>query len=307
MIAAAALIAACGGPHGAYSPRVPAGSEAARDAVFALEREGRTTEALEGYRVLCEGAEPSARACYDRARLLLESGAVEAGRTASAAFLRRFPGSALAQPALKRLARSFMDAGEEEAGLAVLEGLAADLARTDAGDSVDREIARLHERAGDVAGQRRALLRIADRGRWGSQLWDDALWRLSRMDREDGDAAAEERRLRELLGARESSRLIGSYGSPHHDDAQLRLGLLRAEAGDVPGALGILLDLGDLETSTLRDDALFEAARLELARGDRQGACALLARVLGVKDASAARRARSLHLETGCPGVGNAP
>lgn len=304
MVAAAVLFAACGGPHGAYTPSLPTQAEAALDAVRALEREGRTTEALEGYRALCEAGEPLPRACHDRARLLLRTGATAAGRGASLQFLRRFPDSGLAQGAVKRLARSFLDSGELEAGLEALEALSAELSRTDAADSVDREIARLHEHAGDVDGQRRTLLRIAARGRFGSQLWDDALWRLSRLEGEAGDAGAEERWLRELLGAREPSRLIGSYESPHHDDAQLRLGLLRAEAGDVPGALGILLDLGERETSTLRDDALFEAARLELARGERSGACDLLRRVLAIRDASAGRRAGRLHGELGCEGAG---
>ncbi len=294
----------CGGPHGAYSPRVPGEDEVAREAVFALEKEGRTTEALEGYRVLCGREPPVARACYDRARLLFETGAVEAARADSGSFLRRFPGSALAQPAVKRLSRSFAEAGEADAGLSLLGRLSADLADTDAGDSIDREIARLHEGAGRPEAEREALERIVARGRWGSQLWDDAAWRLAVLAREREDPAGEERCLRRLVEAWEPSKVIGSHTSPHHDDALLRLGRLRAERGDRDGALGILLGLGDAGTSRLRDDALLEAARLRLARGDGPGACALLERVLAIRDASAAREARVLHLENGCGGSG---
>ncbi|HUT79137.1 MAG TPA: hypothetical protein VM285_15675, partial [Polyangia bacterium] len=273
--------------------------------VFALEQGGRTTEALEGYRALCEREPPSARACYDRSRLLFESGAVEAGRTASAAFLRRFPGSALAQPAVKRLARSWADAGDEAGGIAALGILAAELAASGAGDSIDRELARLHGRAGDVAGERAALERIAARGRWGSQLWDDAVWRLCVLAREQGDASGEERQLRRLVDSFEPSRLIGTSTSPYHGRALLRLGVLRAERGFPDDALALLLQLGELETSRQRDDALFEAARIRLARSDLPGACALLARVVAIEDASAARRARSLHSEAGCGGTGD--
>jgi len=297
---AAALLAACGGPHGAYTPSVPTEAEAARDAIRALEREGRVTEALEGYRRLCERERPLGRACYDRARLLLREGAVAAGRSESLAFARRFPDSAMVQPAVKRLARSYFETDETEAGLAALGALSGELAETAAGATVDREIARLYQWTGDAAGESEALERIAARGRWGSTLWDDAVWRLALLARAAGDDREEERQLSRLLAARERSRLIGSYASPFHGAALLRLGLLRERAGDTRGALEALLELGDEETSRLRDDALFEAARIRLGQGDMGGACALLERVLGIKDASAARKARALHRESGC-------
>jgi hypothetical protein len=301
-LALGALLAALSGACGAaveeteYFPSTPSPAEAEWERYHALERAGGFDEALAGYRAMCEGTPPYERACYDLSRLLFELDRHAEGRAATASFLTGFPENPLAQPAVKRLSRHHVDSGTVPAGIGVLGELADAVRGSDAEDSIRYQLARLHREAGHQGAEARELQRILKAGRWESQLWDDAIWRLIEIRREQEDQAAEERLLRKLLDTREESRLIGSHNSPYHDDALLRLGQLRLEQGEEQAAYRLFMELWRWETSRMRDDGLLWAAKVRLAQGRTRDACKLLGRLIEkVPDGGAVREARDLR------------
>jgi tetratricopeptide (TPR) repeat protein len=297
------LATGCGSGYQApaYEPSTPTPEEAEWDRLHALEEAGSSDEALAGYERLCGGDPAYPRACYDLSRLLFELERYDEARQASLAFVTRFPEHALVQPAVKRLSRHFAEQPRIAAGVGVLTDLAAGVKGTDAEDTVIYEIARLHREAGDTDAEVRALRRVIKMGRWQSQLWNDSIWRLIEIRGEQGDKAAEERLLEEVLEARESSWLIGSYTQGIQDDAMLRLGRLRLEDGRVEAAYDLFIELSEWETSRARDDGLLWAAKTRLSQGRTKEACKLLLRLLKkMPDASSHREAAELQLSIGC-------
>ncbi|MFO8071616.1 MAG: tetratricopeptide repeat protein [Polyangia bacterium] len=290
-------------PHGAYTPRRPPAEELRWEELHRAERAGRLEEALRGYSEMCSAPEPYSRACYDSTRVMFELGPLEAARRRTAEFLLRFPDEALAPAAARRLARSYVRSGEIDRGVEEIGRLIGKTEGGEVNDSLIYELARLHREAGRREAEAEALDRIASRGRWQSQLWDDSLWHLVEIRREQGDTRAEQRRLEQLLDAREESHLIGSYDSPYHDDALLRLGELKRERGDIEGALEAFDRLAGWETSGLRDDAMLEAARLRLDQGRREECCDLLEELIEkMPESVGAREATELMERSGCPG-----
>jgi TolA-binding protein len=299
----AASLCGCGGgyrpkPHEPYEPT---DEEAEWDRHHQAEKDGRFDEALAGYDAMCRRDEPYPRACYDLSRLLFELERFAEARAAALAFVGRFPDNALVQPAAKRLGRHYAEAARIDEGVTELGRLASKVAGSDAEDTVIYQIARLHREAGRLDAEARELERIVAMGRWNSQLWNDSIWRLAEVRGEQGDPAAEERLLEQLLDSRESSVLIGSYTTGLHDDAMLRLGRLRLERGRADEAYDTFVELSKWKTSRERDDALLWAARARIAQGRDADACELLERLLDeMPDASAVREARQLHSASGC-------
>lgn len=303
VLGALAATVGCGGGYRStpYEPSTPDPQKAEWDRYHAAERDGRTDEALAGYEAMCRRDAPYPRACYDLSRLLFELERRAEAREATVAFVTRFPESALAPTAVKRLGRHYADSGRLEEGVAELHGMARQVAGTDVEDSVIYEIARLHRKAGQLEAEARELERIVAMERWNSQLWNDAIWRLAEVRGEQGDPAAEERVLKRLLASRESSVLIGSYTTGYHDDAMLRLGQLRLEQGRTDAAYDTFIELSRWKTSRARDDGLLWAAKTRLAQRRVDDACALLARLLErMPDASSAREAGKLFESSGC-------
>jgi len=270
------------------------------DRVHDMAQQGRTDEALAGYLSLCEG-HAMARACYDHARLLFEAGKEAEGRTRTLAFVRAYPQHALVQPAVKRIARSYRSAGEQNEGIDVLERLAEEVKGSESWDTIEYARAGLFRSIPDLEGERAVLMRVVDAGRWGSQLWDNAIWRAVEIARAQKKPDEEKKLIRRMLDAREESRLIASYHSPHYDDGLLRLGVLYEEEGNVDKALSTWRELIRWKTSRLRDDALLRTARLFKQQGDMRQACRHLQRLLDeMGDSSSAREARKLRVDWGC-------
>lgn len=136
--------------------------------------------------------------------------------------------------------------------------------------------------------------------RWESQLWDDAMWRLIQIYKASGNALEEEQHIEALLATRESSWAIGSYNSPFHDDALLRLGYIYFERGSHDRAKACFEELAAQETSRLSDDALLGLARVERAGGRKEAACRLLQRIASMTAASERRRAADMRAAMGC-------
>jgi len=266
--------------HDEYVPSQPSPAEVEWERCHQLERDGQTVDALACYQSQCAATPVYERSCYDRSRLLYAAGRTAEGRAATAEFLVRFPGNPLCQPAAKRLGRDYRTAGAYDAGAAELGRLAAATAGTDAEDSIRYELARLHREAGQLEAEVSELEAIVELGRWESQLWDDALWRLIEIQREQGRPSEEERLVRKLIATREEARLIGRHNSPFLDDAQLRLGQLLLERGEHRAAYRAFMDLWGWETSRMRDDGLLWAAKTRIEQGRTKDACKQLGKLL---------------------------
>lgn len=270
------------------------------DAAHDAEDGERLAEADTGYRLLCEKDPPYVRACFDRARLLYRTDTAAAAREASIRTILRFPNEAFVQSLVKRTARSYLDADAVAEGVTALTALERKMKNDEARDTVLFEIARLARAGNDVAAETETLTTLVRSfGRWQSQLWDDAVWRLSQICRETNELNAEIEWLNTLLAERESSRLIGSYASPYHDDGLLRLGEIFLEAGRFEAAESMFSDLAATSTSRLKDDGALGLARVDLARGHVRAACEKLRRIQQ-KDGSAKRTAAGLAASNGC-------
>ncbi len=292
--------AVCCRPHAPHlvDPRSP--EEKRWDEIHDLENEGRVNDALDGYLSLCNESPSYTRACFDRARLLFEVGDVEKARTLAVELISRYPNGPFTLSAVKRLARSYLDGNAIKAGRMVMTALAKPLKDTEIWDTLVFEAAHLAREEKDVEGETFELTRLVNQsGRWQSQLWDDAVWRLAEINRQTGRTDEEVRWLTKLKDAQESSRLIGSYTSPFYDDALLRLGEIHLSRNDFDRARIEFGTLSQLSTSRKNDDGLLGLARVDLAEGRILDACAKLAEVQR-QDGSAKRRASKLWVREGC-------
>ncbi len=303
-IAAAAALAGCGPPHSAYLRTDETPEERAWEVNHAAESAGRIDEAIAGYRGQCDAKPSYARACYDLARALLDAGRDAEGREAAARFIAEHPSNTLVQAAASHLSRSYEEAGEAAAGAVALGELAARIRGKDGWDSVQHEIARLQRIAGNAEAEAEALHAIVARGRWNSQVWDDAIWRLIELAAARGDRAGEAALLEQLIATREPSHLIGSYNSQYHDDALLRLGRLYLDDGRLDRAYDLFMELARWETSRKRDDGYYWAAVVRVRQGKGGAACDLLRTLLEKEPGSSAEReAIELMGQERCGGV----
>jgi len=298
------VVAGCG-PNRGYSPPGFTPAEAAWERHHDEERAGRLEAAAEGYRALCVESPDFPRACYDRARVLFDLGRIAEARAEATKLVVEHPEHALAPVVVKRLAASYADAGEADAGVAALEDLASRTRGTDAWDSEEFEIARLHRARGDGESEARALSKVVDLGRWGGQLWPDAIWRLIELASDRGDRAEEERLLEKLIASREESHLIASYDTKFQAEAYLRLGRILLGEGKLDRAYGTFMTLAGWETSRESDDGYYWAAVTRIRQGRAADACKLLRTVSSEMPwSSSVDDAEGLMREARCGGVG---
>jgi tetratricopeptide (TPR) repeat protein len=291
----------CGG-HRRRADHVHDDEEAKWDIHHEAERAGRIEEALAGYWAMCQRTPAFVRACFDYARLTFEVEPIREARKITRKTILRFPNDALCQSAVKRLRRSYRD--ELDAGIRELGRLAKETEGKGVHDTVLFEVARLARSADDPERESGTLLKLVSRyDRWESQLWDDAVWRLIEIYRDTKERSAEKKWLRKLLDAREKSALIGSYNSPYHDDALLRLGEIQMAENRQEEALATFMELGRDKKSRLRDEGLLGAARVREALGDTAEACRLLRKIIVELDAtgSGRRKAEALARRIPCP------
>lgn len=297
----AALVAfGCGGsaPHPEYAPDA---MEAKWDVHHEEERNGSTAEALLGYQTMCGLSTPYVRACFDYARLLFKTAPVSDARAAASQVILRFPDSAHCQSAVKRLKRSYKD--DPRLGMSELSTIAEKIDGKECHDTLIFENAKLARSAEDQEAEIGKLKQLIKRyDRWESQLWDDATWRLATIYRETGQTGLEKKILRSLLNTRAPSVLIGSYTSPYHDDALLRVGEIQLEEGKANQAQTSFMELWQQKTSPLREAGLLGAARAKHALGDHAGACRLVARILLELDPPrrVRRDAETVSVNLGC-------
>lgn len=287
-------------PHAAQLADPRSADEKEWDAAHDAENATQLNEARTAYFSLCEKDPPYVRACFDHARLLYLIEPVDSARAASVKTILRYPDTAFTQSLVKRLARSYRASNSAAQGLTVLAALDKQLKGSEVRDTILFEMARLAREQGDIDGETDSLATLVRTyGRWKSQLWDDAVWRLSEIGRETQRTDVEIAWLNKLSAAHESSRLIGSYTSPYYDDALFRLGEIHLNAGRLDAAGAAFSALSALSTSRMCDDGVLGLARVDLAAGRVREACEKLTK-LQKKDGSTKQTAVNLSVSNRC-------
>ncbi|HET7540133.1 MAG TPA: tetratricopeptide repeat protein [Polyangiaceae bacterium] len=251
-------------------------SEARYRAAASYERAGRTDDARKWYGVLAAGkSERAPRATFALAELRVSSGDVEGGLSDLERAIVKYPSSAIAALALRRYFSALTEHGGDRAVLDYIQRVEAELDQTELAEQLLYERARRLEALGALADASAAYRVVADRFPYPyGAYWDDALLHGAECEQRLGRSEQAILLLERMLRARETSHLSGSYERPHFADAAYRVAELYRDARHDPAAArrafrGVFTDY---PTSTLRDDALWQEARL--ARGaSEQDAC----------------------------------
>jgi len=273
----------------------------------AYQRERSWEKARAAYGRLIQEASQSdraRRAIFDLAALEIEAGQREKGYGLLRDALMKQPNDGLARRAFERYLEYLDQAGGDV--LAWLRDVKPKLASSELDENVLYAIAARLAAAGDLEAARAAYVMCADRHPYPQgSLFDDSLWHASLIDEKLGQPKQAVADLERMLAVREPSSLTGSYERPRFSPARYRTAVLYRDAlGDHASARREFHALyADHPTSILRDDALWEEAKLALADGDAREACALTSTL--AKDFPASRYApcsRAL-----CPSASPAP
>ena len=297
------LVMSCGAPErvSVYHPSALTAAEREWNKVHALEDTGDYRGAAAQYAALCNGKEQYPRACYSECRALLEIPDIPTALTCARDFLIKHPNYALAPSLVRKVANSFGSNSQYLEGADWLAGLLEAVRQTDVWDSIQFERARLFREAGMTPLEEDALNHVVELGRWGSQLWDNALWRLIEIQHAYGNDQKEETLLLQMLSRKVESRLIASYNSPYYDDALFRLGALYRRRNELNKAYSAFWRLSTWDTSRLRDDALLQCAEIKRDTDEPQKACSLLKRLITeFAESSSVRKAKKLSDTWGC-------
>jgi len=195
------------------------------------------------------------------------------------AYVRAFPNDGLAYPALEARLRIARDAGGEAEVLNVLRALEPAIAGTDSAPRVAFEIAESLAKQSKWDEARAQFVAVATKFPYPGEYWDDALWRASELDEQQGrvpDAIAD---LEKMLSVIEYSTLPGTYIRPRFPDAQWRIAVLyRDKIGDKAKAIAAFDRYVDMfSNSTRKDEALWQEAKLT---DDAGASCDLLAKLV---------------------------
>jgi len=277
---------------------------------------GRTDEAIAAYAAIPERAggdpPPSAQGLFRAGQLALDRASQktppdDAGVAEAWKLLWRvvtdYPDEAFAGDATALLLRD----GRGRDAKALFEQLGTLVGALDESKVADNLLWSMADLAEHELGDKaaaRALYDRIDEDHPDSGLRDDAYWHAAHLSRELGDPQGAVTRLRAFLKTREVAIGAGSYFSIWLDDSQLFLGqILRDDLHDNAGAAAAFRQLGlDYPASILRDDAEIELAETLAIAGDKDGACAALARLRQQWPDSKfnSERAPALRTKLGC-------
>lgn len=216
------------------------------------------------------------RASFDLAELEIEVGVVDRGYALLFDTFTKYPNDGLAHHALERWVAWFEQNGGNAASW--LELAEVRFADTELDETVRYLLAGRLEAASELPRARNGYVACAERHPYPKgSLFDDALWHASLLDEKLGRPDEAIRDLRRMLAVREDSTFAGSYERPRFSPAQFRIAVLyRDKVGDHAAARREFHRLyADHATSLLRDDALWEEAKLAQGDGDTRSACAI--------------------------------
>jgi tetratricopeptide (TPR) repeat protein len=216
------------------------------------------------------------RAAFDAAQIEVTRGDAAKGWAMHEAALRRHASGLMARRELSRYVLHLDESQGDAAALAWLRANLSWLKNKETGETAAYLVAEHLEKLGNLAEARDAFLQCAKAYPYPEgALNDDSYFRASLIDEKLGDLKAAVEHLRELLSHRESAWGNGSYERPRYSPSQMRIATLyrdgikdRAQARKEFRRL-----FTDHPTSILRDDALWQEARIAKEDGDEQGAC----------------------------------
>lgn len=238
------------------------------------------------------------RAAFELANMEITHGDEEKGFTMLFEATVAYPTNGLARRSVKRLVERERERGGDEAVLAWTKGKAQALKGTEVEENVDYEAANALENLGRLEEARDRFVAISKAYPFPhGTLFDDSLFHASLIEEKLGRNEAAIELLRTMLATRETTDMKpGSYNRPRYAPAQMRIAVLyRDKLHDNAKARREFHRLyKDHDTSTLRDDALWEEARLASKDGDADDACSLVKQLR--KDFPESRYARCARL-----------
>jgi tetratricopeptide (TPR) repeat protein len=243
------------------------------------ERGGRLPQARAAFTALEKlnpSGERASRASFELAAIEIQHGNRDRGDGMMKQFVRRYPNSGLAGRALTRTLARMDETSGPGATLAYLQANMDWLKANDLGEQALYAIAERYEQLGQIEVARNQFVTCAISYPYPyGALFDDALYRASELDEKLGDPKLAIAHLRQMLSVRERASLNGTYERPRFAQAQMRIAVvLRDALQDRPAARRELRRLFDeFETSLLRDEALWEEAKLALRDKGGSEAC----------------------------------
>lgn len=274
-----------------------------------LEKAGDRQAAVELYLAIAErdpGGEMASRCIYYAGRMAFEDDDVDTGLARMRRVAVEYHHKGLAPQAVRRAVQRLADDRGDDAAIAWLRELEAEVRGTDVGDSVLFRWAMIEKERGNWQQALERLDQLDSLYQYPeSTIWDDAMWEAGQIANEHGEHQRALRYLRTLVSWRENSIATGTYYTDWTDDAQLLIGRILLEELDQPDeAISAFELLATFPDSTLADDGLLWAARAQLTRGDSRRACRTLDRLLrDFPYSNKQRQARELAREHQCPGA----
>jgi hypothetical protein len=197
------------------------------------------------------------------------------------AYVRTFPNDGLAYPALEARLRIARNAGGEAEALNVLRALEPAIATTDSAPRVAFEIGESLAKQNKLDEARAQFVATATKFPYPGEYFDDALWRASEIDEQQGRVADAIADLEKMLAVIEHATLPGTYMRPRFPDAQWRIAVLyRDKVGDKSKAIAAFDRYIDTFTnSAKKDEALWQEAKLT---DDAGASCDLLAKLVRI-------------------------
>ncbi len=257
-------------------------SEAVFRAAAAYQRAGDFEHATQLYRQLLEAkpaAERAPRAAYELALIEEKEGAELESKARLHWLITRYPRSAMAGRAFERLLRRIERLDGTEAALDFAKSIETSKDAPELSEQVGYELARLLAENGQLNEALAAYLELArdfpyPRGAY----WDDALWHAAAIEREQGRPRKALEHLERMLKDAEPAHFQGSYTRSRYAEAQFRIAeIYRDDLDEQTEARRQFHKVfANYPTSLLRDDALWEEARLAHATGDRAAACEVM-------------------------------
>jgi tetratricopeptide (TPR) repeat protein len=189
--------------------------------------------------------------------------------------MRQYPESALASRALDRCLSSIL---AEESLQTQLNFLSRQRPseKGDLGEKLDYTKAKLLYQNDQLEAAKGAFLRLASEYPYPTGgYWDDALWYAADIERRSQAPEAALALLHRMLSEREPAHFQGSYQRPRYAEAQFRIAeIYRDDLKDPIRAQSAFRRVfSDHPTSLLRDDALWQEARLAHQLRRHRAAC----------------------------------
>jgi len=244
-----------------------------------LWRAGKFTSAqqrLEALEKLNPTGRRAARSAFDAAQIEVAHGDAAKGWAMHEAALRRHASGLMARRELSRYVVHLDEQQGQTAALAWLRSNLSWLKNKETDETATYMIAEHLEKLGNLTEARDTFVQCARTYPYpDGSLHDDSLYRASLLDEKLGEPKLAVEHLRELLSKREPAWGNGSYERPRYSPSQLRIATLYRDAiKDRAQARKEFRKLfTDHPTSILRDDALWQEARIAKQDGDQDGAC----------------------------------